>query len=52
VLAQELQNADELPNARTGAVPFFQSLAEFAEHGRQLPIAIHVRMIQSRGAAF
>jgi hypothetical protein len=48
MLGQQLQHADELPNARAGSVPEFQPLAQFAEDLRQLPIAVHVGMIQSR----
>jgi hypothetical protein len=48
MLRQQLQHADELPHACAGTVPPFQTLAEFPKHGRQLPVTIHVRMIQSR----
>jgi len=50
MLGQQLQHPHELPHARMGTVPLFQTIAEFAEHGGQLPIPIHVRMIQSRRA--
>ena len=52
MLGQELQHADVLPHARAGAVPLFQALAQLAKHRRQLPIAVHIRMIQSGSAAF
>jgi hypothetical protein len=48
MLGQQLQHPHVLPNARARTVPFFQPLTKFAEDLRQLPIAIHVRMIQSR----
>lgn len=47
MLGQQLQDAHVLANARPRTVPLFQPLAEFPEHGGQLPIAIHVGMIQS-----
>lgn len=43
---QQLQHTHVLTHPGTAAVTFLQPFAEFVEHGRQLPVAVHVRVVQ------
>ena len=45
---QQLQHANILTHARERAVAFFQTLSKLQKHGGKCPVAVHVRMIQSR----
>lgn len=46
MLGQELQDADVLAGTGRGAVAPLEVAAQLAEHGRQLPVAIDVGMVQ------
>ena len=46
MFGQKLQNADVLPSPGRGAVPAFKVGTQFAEHGRQLPVAVNVGVVQ------
>lgn len=51
MLTQQLQDADVLPYAAPGTMSLFQPHPEFPEHRRQLPVAVHVRVIQGGRSA-
>jgi hypothetical protein len=48
MLGQQLQDADVLPRAGSKATPLFQVGAQFREHRRQVPVLVHVGVIESR----
>ncbi len=50
MLAEQLQHTHVMADATTRAVPIFEPSSQFAERGRQFPIAVDVRVIQ-RGRA-
>ena len=43
---QKLQNADVLPSPGRGAVPVLEIATQFSKHGRQLPMAVDVGVVQ------
>lgn len=47
MLRQQLQHANELTGTCQTAVTRLQMSAEVGEFGRQLPVAIHVRVVQT-----
>jgi hypothetical protein len=51
MLGQELQDADVLPRAGRGAAPLFQIGTQLREHRRQLPVLVHIGMIERRRLA-
>ena len=51
MLGQELQHADEMAGAGAGAMLVLQGATQFAEHRRQLPVAVDVGVIQCRRLA-
>jgi len=51
MLSQELQHADEMAGAGAWAMLVLQGATQFAEHRRQLPVAVDVGVIQCRRLA-
>ena len=51
MLGQQPEDANVLPHAGHRAMPHLQPGAQFVKDRRQLPLAIHVRVVQSRRPA-
>jgi hypothetical protein len=52
VTCEQLQNPDVVPRADARATPRGERRAEFHECGRQLPVAVHRRVIERGGLLF
>jgi hypothetical protein len=48
VLSEQLQDANELAGARLQAILLFQGRTQIAEYCRQLPLSVHVGVIECR----
>lgn len=48
MLRQQLEHPHVLPDSRPDSVPLLQTVPKFLERSRQLPVAVHVRVIQRR----
>src|ERR1044071_7388301 len=52
VEGEQLQHADVVPGSRVDSEPTFEGSTELGEAGRQLPVAVHRRVIESGRLAF